>query len=371
MTSKCSLCKENINREKIICYGMCERVFHARCIGVNTTGVRALNELSNLKYVCNECDEKSLSVMLAKVNHLIENMIEFKSHNQILTEAARSIKQINERIERTEEELRVIKNINTETRRKETYADKLKYSNEPVVLVVPKDIQTAAETKRDVKNKIDPTKVPIQSLRNATKGTIVLAGKSSNDVEEIKKYAVSQMGNKYDVRITELRNPKIKIVGLSEKLGEDVIINNMKAQNPCISDAKLKVITVYGTKQLSAIIEIDSNHFNKVMEAKRINIGWDRCVVYEYVSLRKCFNCNGYNHKAAECRNKKTCKNCSGEHDVRDCDIVEPKCINCVNVNKKLNLNFETNHVAHSLECKVFERNIESERKRIAYKCTK
>lgn len=367
MSSKCSICKESITRERINCYGVCDRTFHTRCIGVNTNAVKALNENSNLKYVCNECEDKSCKTVLHKVNMLIENMKSESENNKMMSEAIHNIEEMKEVIKRSEIEIsKLVKNYDNK-QKGETYADKLKQVNGPVVLVVPKNSQTVAETKKEVKNKIDPTKVPIHSLRNASKGTIVLEGKPSANIEEIKNYARQQMGNKYDVKITELKSPKLKIVGLSEKLSEEVIINNMKMQNPIIKEASIKVIKIYGNKQFTALIEIDSSSFHKLMIEKRINIGWDRCIVYEYFAINMCFKCNGYNHKAANCTNKKSCKKCAGEHDIRECDVTEKKCVNCCIMNTNLNLKLNTEHEANSLQCRVHERQIENERKRVNY----
>lgn len=363
MALKCDGCKENINRDKVSCYGLCNRVFHSRCVGVNTNAVKSLLEFNNIKYVCNDCENNTYKSIMKKVDGLLESLLTEKN---LMSEINENVNIVKEAIRNNDDKLKKMES-NIMNKERLTYADKVKELNEPVVLVIPKDKQTSITTCTEVKSKIDPMKVPIHSLSKSTKGTVILKGKPKADIEEIKKYAEVQMGNKYSVKITELKKPRIKVVGMSEKLEVEDIVKKIKVQNTTLNDADITVLQIYGNRCYNAILEIDSVHFNKIMSSKRINIGWDRCIVYEHFLIRKCFKCNGYNHKYADCTNKVSCKKCSGEHDIKDCDSEIVKCINCSSVNKKLNLNFDTNHKAHSVECKVMERHIENERKRVCY----
>lgn len=61
-------------------------------------------------------------------------------------------------------------------------------------------------------------------------------------------------------------------------------------------------------------------------------------------------------------------KKCAGNHDIMDCKATISKCANCIQANKKLNLNLKTNHTAGSKACKVLDRKVSLSKKRVQYK---
>lgn len=122
------------------------------------------------------------------------------------------IKILSENVEQVKDLLKTKDNVTTA--RKNQKGKKTKKNNEPVVIIVPKEVQTADVTKQKVMSVIDPVIVPITNLRSAAKGSIILEGKTKNDVEQIKKCTE----DKYDIKVTQLRQPQIKIRGISEKL---------------------------------------------------------------------------------------------------------------------------------------------------------
>jgi hypothetical protein len=45
--------------------------------------------------------------------------------------------------------------------------------------------------------------------------------------------------------------------------------------------------------------------------------------------ITQCFNCQGYGHRAAECKGKQTCGRCSGEHRTDECNSDKESCAGC------------------------------------------
>lgn len=83
--------------------------------------------------------------------------------------------------------------------------------------------------------------------------------------------------------------------------------------------------------QYSAIVELDAATFFKVMELEKLNVGWDRCRVFDGVDVLRCFKCCGFNHKGADCKvESEICPICSENHRVKECKATQEKCINCV-----------------------------------------
>lgn len=103
------------------------------------------------------------------------------------------------------------------------------------------------------------------------------------------------------------------------------------------------------------------------MQEKRISIGWNRCIVYEVIRVKRCFKCQGYNHISENCRNKKSCRNCGDEHDMKECECVYKKCVNCVTINEKFNTQFAYNHSSNDPNCPIFLRKLEQYKRNINY----
>lgn len=90
------------------------------------------------------------------------------------------------------------------------------------------------------------------------------------------------------------------------------------------------------------LVEVDGLTYKNAMLNKRINIHWQRCRVVGCLDLQRCFKCSGFNHKSANCNSPMACPKCAESHNLKDCTNQVPKCINCVNTNKRLSLNLDT-----------------------------
>ena len=81
------------------------------------------------------------------------------------------------------------------------------------------------------------------------------------------------------------------------------------------------------------------------MKKKLISDG-KKCRIFDGTDIIQCFKYRGYNHKSVECRNK--------EHKSDKCNKgIINKCINCIHMNKRLNLELDENHATLSKECLV------------------
>lgn len=125
---------------------------------------------------------------------------------------------------------------------------------------------------------------------------------------------------------------------------------NLKKNNRVIYNAKLL---------------IDKESYEKVMSLQKINVGWERCRVFDGTEVVQCFKCKGFNHKAADCKSEEICYKCHGNHKSNDCDKeILIKCINCIRMNKKLNLGLDENHTTSNKECPVYQNKLRNKKKR-------
>jgi len=78
------------------------------------------------------------------------------------------------------------------------------------------------------------------------------------------------LGENYAIIMLKLKNPKVRLINMSEKFNDTQIVDSIKQQNDMFENSDLKVIcvvytSVYDIKNMEsngAIIEMDSKTFN-------------------------------------------------------------------------------------------------------------
>lgn len=260
--------------------------------------------------------------------------------------------------------------------RASTYADQVK-SNGPVVLITPNDSnQNSATTKEIVKDKINPAESKINGIRRAAKGAIIIECKDKKSSEELHSSVVQRLGDGYKVELPKKRKPKFKLVGMSDRLSDDQVVELLIKQNECLkAEAELKVIKTtevkdrFNNSKFQAIIETDCVTYKNIMDNGKLYVNWDSCKIYDYVGLVRCFKCLGFNHFSKDCNRQTTCKFCAGNHESSACprssSSQEYKCVNCSFHVEQLKMQLDVNHHAFSSECKVLQRKFMEERRKV------
>lgn len=265
-----------------------------------------------------------------------------------------------------------IKKIINKDKKQFTYADQLKQNNEPAIVVIPKKTQNSDDTKNDIRNSISPSKISVDSIRNGTKGAVIIKCKDNKSSQFLKSTAAEKMGEKYEIKTSEMKNPKIKIINITEVMDEDCLLNKIKTQNTFIKNsADIKLVKMINmtkkrnSENYTAIIQTDAETYVDIMKQEKLSIGWDRCRVFEHTYIVRCFKCLGFNHISKVCTKIQLCVKCGGEHDQHECLSNETKCANCIIAVSKLGIKLDIYHHANSMECCVLQRHIETERKKI------
>lgn len=253
---------------------------------------------------------------------------------------------------------------------KTTFADKLRrMENEPMVIVKPKNVQDNKKTKSDLRSMIDPSSIQINRARNLANGGVALACGSTSASKQLQETALEKMGSNYEVQLTELKKPKIKIVGMSDELSGDEIVQRIKSQNSVVKDGDMKVVHQYvGFKgYYSAVLEVDGKTFSNLLDAGRVFIDFDSCRVMEDLHVMRCYKCCQYYHKGNECKNKMACQKCGEEHETEKCTNTTLQCVNCKVAVETFSLQLDVNHAAYDRSCPMFKRKVNVARRRISY----
>jgi hypothetical protein len=172
-------------------------------------------------------------------------------------------------------------------------------------------------------------------IKNVKKGGVLIAGNSTVDNEKLKKLAVDKLSNAYEVKEVKPLNPRIRVVGMSEKWELEHLTSYLIQINKHLFSIKpeCKIINFGPTKKndkiFQALVQVDQDSYKKIMDAGRLIVGYDSCNVYDAIEVRRCFNCNEFQHIAANCKNQLTCPKCGLGHDLKNCKSTFKRCVNC------------------------------------------
>ncbi len=170
-------------------------------------------------------------------------------------------------------------------------------------------------------------------------------------------------------------------MGLKQIYTEDEIIEYVEHAIRNNSDdinlnSECSFVKLWPTKKNSkiyqVILQLDRKSYDYLMNAGGLFIGYDHCSVYDAVEVLRCFNCNGFHHSSKNCKNAKSCPKC-GMHDkldhaAADCTSTDLKCINCLSVIAKENLDLDANHAAWDVTCPVYMKAVEKFKKDLLFK---
>lgn len=271
-----------------------------------------------------------------------------------------------------------IKKAIKETNVKQTFAEAIKtkpalreLNKQLPVIIKPKEKQNIEKTKEDLNKKVDPADLKITNVENRRNGTMIIQSETNEEREKIKTAIQNGMSEEYEIKVPDSNEMSVTITDMTFKYTENEIIEKIKKQNNMLKDSEIKPVRFYEFKRnnkviYNAKIQIDNESYTKILLAEKINIGWERCRVFDGTEIIMCYKCKGFNHRSVDCRNQEICHKCHGNHRSKDCNeeaIV--KCVNCVRSNKNLNLGLDENHVTTSKICPVYQNKLNIKKRRM------
>lgn len=396
-SKKCIYCatqvviKEKVVGDKCFECDHCKRIVCEECSGETFTAseVRVLQQKKSrsLKFFCEDClDELSSSQNVELGEEIKKTIKEVVTSVDAGGSVNKSVSEIKITLEEIQEMNNKIKNLIEEVKQvkvqvvekpvlKPSYSDKLKSSYETLV-IQPKEgtILTANQTRDKLKDNVNPVdlKIGIAHIKNVLKGGVAISCGSKQEIDKLKEEVQNKLGEDFMIHAVQKKKPRLKIVGIDECLPEEEIKNCIYSQNSCVNKdvAEIKVVVIKKMKtKYMAIIEVDKNTFNSILEKGKLKLGWSVCAVFESVNILRCFKCMGYGHKAENCTNNTTCSKCGDQgHKMEECVSDLVKCVNCTITNEKFGLKLDYNHTAVNYMCPVYKRQIERRKERIDYK---
>uniref|UniRef100_A0ABD2X700 Uncharacterized protein n=1 Tax=Trichogramma kaykai TaxID=54128 RepID=A0ABD2X700_9HYME len=218
---------------------------------------------------------------------------------------------------------------------------------------------------------VDPVAVGIgvSRLRFGPNNTVVIEGDSldSNRLKDCKSLRDAGLEVRQDAKIW----PRVAVHDIPVDFPSDKICSTIISQNlPDASPDDLKVVYLYpaGTKKhRSCIVQLKPELRARIVERKRVCIGWSSCRISDHVRIMQCYKCCGFSNMKDKCENEEVCGKCAAKHPTKECPEGNAaqtlRCINCLNA-KSAN----TNHAAtYCDKCPILCRKIQQKISLIDY----
>lgn len=413
--------------ESVDCFGKCRLSIHVRCLPrAPAEGIAIFRQMPNAVFVCDTClalqeyDDRHCEKMLQDIDAKLNNMtgvIDFvKNFDSAVKKIVREeLVRANVKKTVTEEKPEVTRKIFTRSAAKaaagkrkaedraedveetgigfvtpktsfaEALRKRVKVTEEevkkkqarkpdPVVVIKPKEGVQVEDARAEVQKKISAKNLNVQRVTSSKNGSIIVELKDEASVGVLKASVDAQLGGRFEARLRESMKPSIKIIGMSDEFSEEELRASLVEQNDVF--ANLKHFKLRKTFQIekwrfnnhAAFVELDAETFFKVLEQGKVNCGWNRCRVFDGLQVTRCYKCNGYGHKGADCKAETlVCPICSEDHEWKDCNAETEKCANCEKLRVQRKLNIDVNHSAWSSECPVFIKEQEKRNKMVDF----
>ena len=398
----CPSCSAGVDPDIAVFCDGCEKPMHFSCLGLLPDEIavvsRAHKRSGHLKLLCADCnsqlkialyhhylDSNCIAESVAEVvkctitseSESLKNVIAtlrtdletVKKNNADLMNMISSTVNIRDEIQSLRSEIdnlkcsnidliRLVTNDNKSVNFEEgTYSQKVQNNPVSSVIIKPKNTaQSIQQTKADVLESIKPlsSNIKINKVKTVSNGGVVINCLNKSESDKLANLADDKLRQNYSIRKSTPVLPRVRIVGIPEGLDHTEVSNYAITQNSGIfkKDSIVQVHkcweTSRGTKTLQAECTVDLESYKKLLDVGHILVGLNGCTVYDGVSVKRCFRCNGFNHGSKQCRKQLSCPLCSGPHELKNCtlskDSKDLRCSNCVHLRGTYKFDIQVDH---------------------------
>lgn len=237
--------------------------------------------------------------------------------------------------------------------------------------------QDSTETLNQVKSKVKIGRLGlgIDKINKVRNGKVIIGCTDKKGSDKLAEELKQTLGGNYNIKTSEKKLPKVKILDVENEIiayENTEIVDMLVRQNELVdSGAKLDVKKkIQGTKDDSGvlIVECDPKTHKLLLDNQRIKLGWNKCRVFDCVSVLRCYKCWGYFHFAKDCQSEVKCRKCAGNHMEKDCKSTHKSCVNCVKMVAEYKITgVKTDHSANDPQCEFYKRTLNSVQKNINY----
>ncbi|GIX73553.1 uncharacterized protein CEXT_736971 [Caerostris extrusa] len=231
-----------------------------------------------------------------------------------------------------------------------------------LAVIKPLNDQDSSENTRSFVQKnidINKIKVGVKKVSPIKNGGILIETVEEADLNKLlnelhKNEAIS---SKFKVAKPQKRNPQFVCYGVNAETKAEEIKTSIMYQC-AIEEDSIKMVHSYNSPRGNNwIFEIAPTYYKDFAPIKKLNLGWERVPVREYIRPLQCFKCGKFGHLAKHCsETKESCTRCGGQDHRWSTCKAPPKCINCNIQNNKNKTAIDTTHSCTDKTCPMYIR---------------
>lgn len=347
----CRKCNNDVkdSEDGLYCEGECQAWYHISCVGIKPAQYKKITrEVSEILFwMCDKCRSK-LKILMKSSKYEIHTQTLIEILDKKITAMSNSLEKVNTNITYAQ-----VAKLDKNKSQKSS-------ENLPSLIIKPKKTQDTQKTLTDLESKVKPTNIcaRIKSKKEISNGNVLIKFPSIADFDKVKNEVNKNLLNNYTIIETSLKKPRIKIPGVTLDLSKEEFEFQLRKQNFISDEEYFKVTYIKGyteKKTRTIFAECSPKIFHELMYNQKIYLGWNRYSVYEDINVLQCYRCQFFHHKSSDCRNKKACRKCTEEHDIKDCHNQVMKCVNCERSNRKHKTKYDIIHEANDRKCPSYK----------------
>lgn len=178
--------------------------------------------------------------------------------------------------------------------------------------------------------------IGVSGMRKTNNDKIIFKMASLEDKNKFKAELNKGLQGKIKITDGKQLNPLVIIKGLIKGASDDDLLMSLENQNKgCDLDTqnlKIKYKKNNRNKLLcNVVLEASPKNWRSLVDAGRVNVGYQRLVVEDQSPLMQCYQCLGFGHTQRFCKEKQACIHCGECHKYDICPNKdnEPTCSNC------------------------------------------
>lgn len=369
----CDICSNQIRSSGIKCSYCCV-IVHAKCFDI----VSKLFIVNKENWRCKNCTIADVDTEDIKLNgnsrdEIITGFAVLKKENEgllreieLLNQLVKELQNVNNLLQPKLEEISATKTVSNSSKllpeksdATSSYSSVLKnlvQSNENQssdLFIKNRDPKTKGNILKDIKNKINPTKLNICVTKTIeTASGLIIKCEDQESLNKLKENLQANFNEKFTVNESKNIKPRIIIHNVEnevaqlndEELKQEIITRNKLGDTN--STIYLKIVKRLKSRYTSKIvIEVEKVTRDKIIKNKYLYLCWSKCPCEDHLLITRCYKCSQHGHVKQICKNSSVvCPNCASNHELRECRSEIKKCINCVNFNIKHKTDVDTCH---------------------------
>lgn len=246
-----------------------------------------------------------------------------------------------------------------------TYAEKISRKPVETLIIKRKDVNLTAQTlERKIFN-LGIEDLAIQDCIRTRSGNLQLKCHKKEDAQFItEKLKKSELKDQLDII---QKKQRIIIFSIPQQITEEELKRAL--QKKLSNRADIQFIKKIDTRDsYHQTIEMDMASANFLISSKKLLICMHSCPIRRYISLPRCYRCQGLGHVASSCskKNEIRCEFCGQKHDSRQCELRDHadkhRCFNCITYNQTHGRDINIKHKASSSDCSYYRKKLSEKR---------